>query len=388
MTSMSTNHVFSRSLLTTAASIALACTLAIPGVALAAADTEEVWIYGDDRYDTSAQIAMTAYPDGASTVVIASGDDQKRADSLSASSLAGLLDVPILLTQDQTLPDSVAEAISELGATDALIVGGTGSVGDGVAAQLQDAGLTCERIAGDNRFDTQASIYMYGIEYGVEHEAGWNPDIIMVANGYSFADALSASSVAFAQQIPIFIAGQDGTFSDMQVSCLSEITATQAVILGGTNSVSDRTMGFIQSVMEYASITATGDVAADVTRVSGVDRYGTSAALANWADGLGYLDWTQAAVTNGSSGADALVGGVLQGKSGSMMLLVSGSSTSTISLLSEHADEVEQIRFLGGPATMGDDVVAAIVDALGIASQEDDSDSDELVIDEEDTAAN
>lgn len=51
---------------------------------------------GITRYDTMSRIADTAFPDTASTVVIASGENYP--DALAASGFAGVKDSPILMT--------------------------------------------------------------------------------------------------------------------------------------------------------------------------------------------------------------------------------------------------------------------------------------------------
>ncbi len=51
---------------------------------------------GITRYDTMSRIVDTAFPDTASTVVIASGENYP--DALAASGFAGVKDSPILMT--------------------------------------------------------------------------------------------------------------------------------------------------------------------------------------------------------------------------------------------------------------------------------------------------
>ncbi len=349
--------------ITLALVLACAGTLTFPFDSQAASDTELVWLYGDDRYETAAEIALAAYPDGAQTVLIASGASDKMADSISASSLAGLMDAPILLTKVDELPESTSSALEELGTQNVVIIGGTASVSANVERQLTSAGFTIEdRLAGDSRMDTQALIYSYGQNYG-----DWNNNLVFITNGYSIADSLSISSIAFSQHFPIFITSGSGTFSSSQIEIfLDEFANSQVVVIGGTASVSTRTMSFINSLLDAASLATNGTLAQSATRIWGNNRYETSCSIAEWAVNSGYLDWNHVAVADGSTGIDALVGGVLQGKSSSVLLLTSNNNQAAIELLAKYSSEIEELRFFGGSGRFGSELVALITDALDI----------------------
>jgi len=71
-------------------------------------------LLGDDRYGTAVRASLEAFPDGATSVVIASGQDWP--DALGGSALAGVVDGPLLLTREGTLPAEVREEIVRLGA--------------------------------------------------------------------------------------------------------------------------------------------------------------------------------------------------------------------------------------------------------------------------------
>ncbi|MFP5487459.1 MAG: cell wall-binding repeat-containing protein, partial [Acidimicrobiia bacterium] len=85
---------------------------------------------GGTRYDTAAEAATTAYPDGAANVVLASGE--KFPDALAGGGLAGQLDAPILLTLQGELPESTIEALAALDPTTVTILGESEAVSDAV----------------------------------------------------------------------------------------------------------------------------------------------------------------------------------------------------------------------------------------------------------------
>lgn len=83
---------------------------------------------GNDRYETSAQAAL--FFGGADEVIVATGTNFP--DGL----VAGALGMPVLLVPSGTIPASTADAITQLGATAALVMGGTGAVSDAQVDQI------------------------------------------------------------------------------------------------------------------------------------------------------------------------------------------------------------------------------------------------------------
>jgi photosystem II stability/assembly factor-like uncharacterized protein len=86
------------------------------------------------RFDTAVAASLEAYPDGSQYVIIATGRNWP--DALGGAALAGVLDAPILLSEPTSLPSVTADEISRLGATHAIILGGTGAVSSGVRPPL------------------------------------------------------------------------------------------------------------------------------------------------------------------------------------------------------------------------------------------------------------
>src|SRR5207247_55604 len=76
---------------------------------------------GADRYDTARLIAAGSF-DSSDSVVLATGE--RFPDALAANYVAGVADVPILLTAGGTLPAATAQALSDLKTTKVLVAGG------------------------------------------------------------------------------------------------------------------------------------------------------------------------------------------------------------------------------------------------------------------------
>ncbi|MDR1087768.1 MAG: cell wall-binding repeat-containing protein, partial [Coriobacteriales bacterium] len=153
-----------------------------------------------NRFDTMQAIVQEGWTTSDYVIVAYSHDFP---DALAASSLAGIYDAPVILTEKETLTSQAKDTIAALGATKAYIIGGEAAVSGVVAdslATLMGGTAKVERVAGDNRFNTALDIYREGSEATL----GWS-DTAIIANGFNFADALSVSPFANATRSPIFL---------------------------------------------------------------------------------------------------------------------------------------------------------------------------------------
>ena len=316
---------------------------------------------GDDRYETSAKQALGGWG-SCDTVLVVSGDGWP--DALGASGLAGALDCPILLTATGSLPSSVADAVRSLGASRAIVVGGQAVVSEQVVSDLRAAGAaTVERLGGETRYGTQMEIYRYGKERSL-----WDGSLAVIASGAgsNFADALSASPVAFAKKAPIFLVNEDGRLPLEQqkalISGASEGDFSNIVLVGGSSRIDEFTEGFANSVGSIASKKA-GSYSCE--RLAGETRYETSAKLASWAVSEGVLSADGAGFASASTPYDALGGGALQGHRKSVLLLVNdGSYSAAVGAVS--SANVASISFFGGDSAISPATRKAISRALGL----------------------
>lgn len=72
-----------------------------------------------------------------------------------------------------------------------------------------------------------------------------------------------------------------------------------------------------------------------------------------------------AGVAFGGNFPDALAGGPLLGKDGSVLLLAADTNTSTFSILEDNKSDVSTVRFFGGPNACTPYMRNAVADALG-----------------------
>lgn len=315
-------------------------------------------IGGSDRYLTAALEALEAFDDGCDTVIIASGQDFP--DALAATSLAGGLDCPILLTQAAGLSSSAATAIEELGASKAIIVGGESSVSEDALDDLEDMGLSVDRVKGDDRYKTANEIYTYGLTAGDDGSSIWG-DHVIIASGTTFADALSVSPLAYSEAYPIFLTGKNNglsaTLATSSRNLIRDSDAVGAFTVGGTSSVSSSTISQMNSIFGEEN----------VEPLYGDNRYETSVAIAEYCTSEGYLTWDGVALASGENFPDALAGSVLQGRTGSVMLLVDDADanvSTTTSALSDATSEITGVRIFGGTSSVSRYVLGEVVDAL------------------------
>lgn len=159
-------------------------------------------IAGSDRYETAVKVAekVASITGEIMKIVIATGENFP--DALSVAPLAGYQGYPIILVKKDQVPLSVLNFLKTYRPQEALIIGGTGVVSDSVASFLSvNFETSVIRIGGVNRYETSAKLYDYALK-----EAGiFSGDLLFLATGENFPDALSAGASAGLNGIPIII---------------------------------------------------------------------------------------------------------------------------------------------------------------------------------------
>lgn len=118
---------------------------------------------------------------------------------------------------------------------------------------------------------------------------------------------------------------------------------TRTVILGGISAVPAATATSLST-----------QVGATTLRLGGSDRYVTAHAVAVFGVREGGLSWRRVAIATGTNFPDALAGGVLQGRHGSVLLLTPSNTLhfSTRNALDANRWSIHEVRFLGGVAAI------------------------------------
>jgi len=244
-------------------------------------------IGGDDRYQTALEVSRSMFSQ-ASAVVLATGESFP--DALTASSLAGAANAPVLLTRPDRLSPGTIEEMRRLGVSQVYLIGGTEAVRQSVTDELRRAGFPVTRIGGRDRFETAAQVASKTIELrGSEFATG----TALVVRGDDFADAVSVSSAAWANRIPVLLV-RPSTAPSATLEAIARHGFSRAVVAGGTSAVSD-------GVVARLGIPS--------TRVWGRDRYATSAEFARWAHANSLLGFAHVGLATGVTFPDAVSGG-------------------------------------------------------------------------------
>jgi putative cell wall-binding protein len=311
-------------------------------------------IEGANRISTAIAASAQAFPEGSGTVVIATGFNWP--DALGGASLAGALDAPILLTSTAALPAEVMTEIRRLNATSAYILGGTPAVSTGVEAALKAelGSSNVTRLAGDSRYSTARVIAARTVD--VLEAAGGYDGTCFIATGTSFPDALGASPLAAAKGWPIYLVNPAVALDTATKSALASDGVHYPIILGSASAIPTRIETALNGI--YG--------APNVERLFGTNRYSTAVAVATYGVVNAGLGWDKLALATGTNFPDALAGGVLQGKDGSIMLLTPGTSLeiSVRAVLIANKATIDEVRYLGSISAVSAAVRTAVSQIL------------------------
>ncbi|WP_431247035.1 cell wall-binding repeat-containing protein [Leifsonia xyli] len=291
---------------------------------------------GGDRYGTSAAVSAASFPANVPVAYVASG--LLFPDALSGAPAAARAGGPVLLVQPTAIPLSIQTELKRLHPGRIVVLGGTTSVSSGVQTQL--AAFTSgsvTRIAGSDRYESSAAVSAATSTVGVS--------VAYVASGQNFPDALSAGAlVARTAGAPLLLTTSTSVPPSIATE-LKRLKPGSIVVVGGPAAVAD---GVLTALKAYTS--------GNVTRLTGSDRYESSAAIAaKFAAGSGAVF-----VASGAGFPDALSASAAAGKAGRPLLL-----TAPTSIPSSIATQLTRlgpghIWLTGGPDSVSDAVQSAL----------------------------
>lgn len=256
-------------------------------------------LYGDTRCETSKAVAEKYNSGNVDNVVIATGKNY--ADALSISTLAGKLDAPILLV-DQTVSksqDALDYITKHMGGGKVWIAGGTGVVDTTFESKLVSMGISTERLAGYDRYETCMVI--------AEKVDASKGTPVFIASGENFPDALSVASVAAEKGYPIILTSKKDLSAEAK-EYLKELQPSDVFIIGGTAVIPQAVESSIKAALPSAA----------VTRLAGQNRYDTSVEVYK----KFFDDPPNIYIASGTDFADALSVSVLAAKNNAPVVLI------------------------------------------------------------------
>ena len=207
-------------------------------------------IYGKDRYETSIKIAnkITEISKVSSENNNANGEANNInhdkevfittglnfPDSLSVSSISAQNQAPIILLNTKTLQEMQKKYFTENNIKKAYIIGGPTLISPNIEKELNNLGITCERIYGSDRYETNKKI-LDRFDFILNYEN------VFLSTGGNYPDALSGAALASKMSSPILLTkripdNNTKSIINSKISSIRKIT-----ILGGESVVRDYT---------------------------------------------------------------------------------------------------------------------------------------------------
>ncbi|MHB1739621.1 MAG: cell wall-binding repeat-containing protein, partial [Actinomycetes bacterium] len=210
---------------------------------------------GADRYATAVLAGRASAP-GSGPVVLVSGADGHLVDGLVVAPLAVKLGAPVLLTGVDELPAVVAAELSARRPSAVYLVGGTASVGAGVAASVARlTGVSPTRLAGTDRYATAVAV---ATAVGPAADG----TVVLAAGAQAnLIDALTVGGPAGRVGYPVLLIGAGGLTPE---AAAVVARARRTLVVGGRGALPDAVVAGVPGPV----------------RVAGTDRYATGLAVA------------------------------------------------------------------------------------------------------------
>lgn len=285
---------------------------------------------GASRVDTAIEVSRDTFLAGsASAVVLARADSFP--DALAAAPLAVARNAPLLLTPSVGVASQVETEIERVLAAGGTVYlsGGTAALSDDVAEEVEDLGYVPVRIAGGSRYETAVAI---------AEETVAEPQLIVLADGNDFPDALIGGSLAAARGgVEVLTNGEQ--LHPSTTAYLDDHPDAEVVAIGATAAAA----------------------VPDATPHVGDDAFATSVLVAE----LRYPDAETAAIASGTNFPDGLTGGAHAGSRGIPLLLSTPDLLSPpVSTYLSNVAPLQSLYLYGGVAALSYQVESDAASAL------------------------
>lgn len=263
-------------------------------------------IAGQDRVETALKISQKGW-DSALTVILCEYSDYP--DSIASTPFAVSLNAPILLTAGDSIDSRVVQELQRLKPQNVILLGGIACLKPSIEKKLDNLSLKWERIGGIDRYETSVLLAKH-----------LTSDSLILANGDSFPDALSAATFAGIKQIPIVLTST--TLPNSVIQYYQETGPKHLIVIGGEVVVPSNNLTKNKFTVE--------------TRLGGQDRYETNAKVVSFMKDT--YESNDLFLASGITFPDAVAGTVLASKEKSPLLLTEKEDIppSVYSLMREH----------------------------------------------------
>ncbi|MDU5106941.1 cell wall-binding repeat-containing protein [Clostridium sp.] len=275
---------------------------------------------GLNRYETSAKISGNFST--SDVAIIATGKDYP--DALSATPLAKKFNAPIILVEGNKLNVEASNELKRLKVKKVFIIGGTGVVTTDVAKSIQNLGITVQRVAGKNRYETSYEVAkLVGTSNGA-----------FVTTGRNFADALSVGPIASTLEMPIILVDNNNPGKNLNIN--------KTYVIGGETIVPTKALSNFNNI----------------TRIYGANRYETNKKLVDAFKDI--LDFSNAYIATGMDFPDALAGGALAAVNKNPIILTAKNpDTYTKDIIKDN--NITNLTVLGGEGVVPTSTVNSLL---------------------------
>ncbi|WP_404290929.1 cell wall-binding repeat-containing protein [Glutamicibacter arilaitensis] len=290
---------------------------------------EPVRLYGHRWFDTPVAISKRTFPSSASTVVVTSGE--RFPDALAGSPLASLKNAPLLLTQKNSLPSSVAAELKRLKPKNIIVLGGPIAISESTVKKIKAYGPVT-RVWGHDLYDTSAKI-----------SKNWkSSNQVFLATGERFEDAMSLAAVASGREAPMLLT-KKASVPAATISELKRLKPTRVYLAGGPLAISAKAERQVRNAIPNAK----------VIRYEGATRYDTSALIAKtfWPKGS-----QRQFVATADDFRDGLTGAVIASYNDAPLLLTKKSCMPTSVASAMRSMKGWTNVLLGGPVVLDETV--------------------------------
>lgn len=208
-------------------------------------------IEADTRYGIAAKLSSRCYPDGAKTVILASGEHEMV--PLIANGFAGALDAPILLTQNESVPDITAQELTRLSPETVYVLNG-GTL-DSFAAQTEIRTalpqVQVRLLEGKDCTALSWALYQHGKAEGL-----WGEDVALTYDG-CLGDLVSLSPYLFSNKCPVLVKEAPSEIPGWMLD--AALSAKEVLVVGGYKSFTEEALEpFAKSAGQVARFVGEG----------------------------------------------------------------------------------------------------------------------------------
>lgn len=287
----------------------------------------------DTRYGIAAKLMERCYPDTCESVILVSGE--RYMSALISAGLAGAMDCPVLLTQDDNVPDATAQELKRLKPKRIVLID-NGVVSEaGINEMLHHAtGMQhhVDFISASSFPELSVRVFEYGLQKGC-----WGTEAVFTFVDCT-GDLVSFSPYIHSHHCPVFLKETEGEIPDDVYAAIRNGAFSRILLLGGTTQ-------FPESYVE-ASLFGNSEV----VRFCGEDHHDANEIINNWIDEQGVVSKSLVVAPIWNT-EDSLTAGVYASKQGSSVIFDDpqdlDSVAHAIRYIENHKGRFGKLTFVG-----------------------------------------